>query len=99
MKRLRVRFSIGLILLFVLAQTAGLVHAEIHPFHTHSAECDLYQGLAHPVDTPITSPAHSVLEKPFATLPVARDSVWRPRLAQSFRARAPPALMTMFGFV
>ncbi|MDG6778614.1 hypothetical protein QCB44_07845 [Thiomicrorhabdus sp. zzn3] len=34
--------------LFVWAQTATLLHAEIHPFHQHTAECDIYQYLGQP---------------------------------------------------
>lgn len=32
-KRFVKRWWLGLVMLFVLAQTAGLVHAQIHPFH------------------------------------------------------------------
>lgn len=38
------------ILLFVLTQTVGLWHAEIHPFHEHTASCDLFEHLAQPID-------------------------------------------------
>lgn len=41
---------LALSILFVVAQTAGLLHAEIHPFHEHSEECDVYEMLAKPVD-------------------------------------------------
>lgn len=38
------------ILLFVLTQTVGLWHTEIHPFHEHTASCDLFEHLAQPID-------------------------------------------------
>lgn len=38
------------ILLFVFAQTVGLTHAEIHPFHEHAASCDLFEQLSQPIN-------------------------------------------------
>lgn len=43
-------WSLALILLFVSSQTAGLLHAEIHPFHEHEASCDVLEHLANPID-------------------------------------------------
>jgi len=37
--------------LFVFSQTAGLLHAEIHPFHEHTEECDVYEKLAQPTSS------------------------------------------------
>lgn len=36
-----------LVLLFVFAQTASLLHAEIHPFHEHTEVCDAFHLLEH----------------------------------------------------
>jgi hypothetical protein len=44
--------------LFVFSQTASLLHAEIHPFHEHTEECDVYEMLAQPT----SSPAQVVLQ-------------------------------------
>ncbi len=44
-------WSLALALLFVMAQTAGLLHAEIHPFHEHDASCDVFDKLAQPFDS------------------------------------------------
>jgi hypothetical protein len=79
-----------LILLFAVTQTAGLVHAEIHPFHEHTASCDLFDHLAQPIDdvatyTPnLLPPVHS-RSKNDALISVAQ-SVYQ----QSFQSRAPP---------
>lgn len=45
----RLFLAVFLLSLFVSAQTAALLHAEIHPFHHHTAECDLLDQLAQPV--------------------------------------------------
>ena len=37
--------------LFVFSQTAALLHAEIHPFHEHTEECDVYEMLAQPTSS------------------------------------------------
>lgn len=37
-----------LVTFFLFARTAGLIHSEIHPFHCHTAQCEIYQGMAHP---------------------------------------------------
>lgn len=37
-----------LIILFALAQFAAVIHAEIHPFHEHSIECDHLDNAAEP---------------------------------------------------
>ncbi|WP_178862839.1 DUF2607 family protein [Thiomicrorhabdus cannonii] len=45
----RIFLAVFLLALFVSAQTASLLHAEIHPFHHHTAECDLLEQIAQPV--------------------------------------------------
>lgn len=47
---LNIKWIAPLILLFVFTQTASLWHAEIHPFHEHTASCDVFENLAQPID-------------------------------------------------
>ena len=54
----RAWFSFLFSVLFVFSQTAGLMHAEVHPFHDHTEECDVYEMLAQPT----SSSAQVVLE-------------------------------------
>ncbi|MGE4500363.1 MAG: hypothetical protein AB7C96_08485 [Hydrogenovibrio sp.] len=82
-----------LLLAFVLlfAQTAALLHAEIHPFHEHTEVCNAFDGVEHQA-----SAFTPTFELP--QTPVYRD-VWRPDSILSFAAtfaavyfsRAPPA--------
>jgi len=37
-----------MMMLFVLSQTAGVIHTEIHPFHEHEASCDVFDNLGKP---------------------------------------------------
>lgn len=32
---------------FLFAQTAALIHAEIHPFHEHTEACNVFEGVEH----------------------------------------------------
>lgn len=41
------KWALGL-MLFVAAQTAGTIHAEIHAFHEHSVYCDAFENAAEP---------------------------------------------------
>ncbi|MDX1352416.1 MAG: hypothetical protein R3254_05335 [Thiomicrorhabdus sp.] len=84
------RFISGLILLFVLSQTAGLLHAEIHPFHEHEASCDVFENLAQPLDQP-TLFSHKV-DRPAADIPLAIElrSVFEAVYQPHFFGRAPP---------
>ncbi len=78
------------ILLFVLTQTAGLWHSEIHPFHEHTASCDLFEHLAQPIDNPepfttkISAPQH--LLSPNSALVSVYYAVYQP----FHHSRAPP---------
>ncbi|MDX1347977.1 MAG: hypothetical protein R3189_06990 [Thiomicrorhabdus chilensis] len=80
----------SLMTLFVFSQTAGLLHAEIHPFHQHTAECDIYEHMA--------QPSSGALDE-VATLPARWQSVLQPAIVFStvsidfmpaFMGRAPP---------
>ena len=87
----RIWLPFVLSMVFVFSQTASLLHAQIHPFHEHTEECDVYEMLAQPT----SSPAHVEL----ATSPIWRVSnvftlaVQTPRFSFSpvYSARAPPA--------
>ncbi len=77
-------------MLFVLTQTAGLLHSEIHPFHEHTASCDLFDQLAQPIDGPepfatnISVPHY--LPSPNSTLVSVYSAVYQPHAY----SRAPP---------
>lgn len=84
------RWLLSTAMLFVFAQTAALLHAEIHPFHEHSEACDVYEKLAQPA---------SGLADIVSTVP----TLWRPQtlpdpaavdpslvFAPFFYSRAPP---------
>ena len=79
-----------LVTLFFFAKTAGLLHSEIHPFHHHTVECDLYQGMAHPVsdqvetlDLALPTPTYSHFDE--RVFPVYPALAYPP-----FWGRAPP---------
>lgn len=52
-----IRLIASFIILFAFTQTVGLLHSEIHPFHTHTAECDLYDQFAQPINETVDSVA------------------------------------------
>ena len=84
------QFVSGLILLFVLSQTAGLLHAEIHPFHEHEASCDVFDNLAQPLDS--TSEYLPKSTRPAALIPqsIQVRSVFESPYLPAFFGRAPP---------
>lgn len=41
----RVARHLMLVLVLVVTQFAGVVHAEVHDFHKHSQSCDVYQAM------------------------------------------------------
>ncbi|BCN94260.1 hypothetical protein THMIRHAM_20450 [Thiomicrorhabdus immobilis] len=80
-----------LVLLFVLSQMAGLLHAEIHPFHQHEASCDVFENLAQPLDQPIAF--STAVEKPAPFIPsgIQLRSVFEAVYQPHVFGRAPPA--------
>lgn len=38
---------LGLLAILLFAQTAALIHSEIHPFHHHSEQCHVFVGVEH----------------------------------------------------
>jgi len=82
--------SILFSVLFVFAQTAALLHAEIHPFHEHSEECDVYEKLGQPTN----SSAQVVLEATtvWQSSTVVFSKIQTPQMAfvPVYWGRAPP---------
>lgn len=76
--------------LFVFSQTAGLLHAEIHPFHEHTAECDIYEMLAQPTSsvTPLLVQAVTL----WSSSSIIAMAIQTPKTAflPVYRSRAPP---------
>lgn len=77
--------------LFVFTQTAGLLHDEIHPFHEHTAECDIYEMLAQPTSsaTPIVVEAVTL----WSASTVLCLAIQTPKSLSlpAYQSRAPPA--------
>jgi len=85
-----IRFISGLILLFVFSQTAGLVHAEIHPFHEHEASCDVFDNLAHPLDKISYASFQITRPAPMIPLGIEARSVFHFVYQPHAFGRAPP---------
>lgn len=83
-------FINGLILLFVLSQTAGLLHAEIHPFHEHEASCDVFDNLGQPLDSPAEYLPQIASPAPIISQSIQLRSVFEPPYFPAFFGRAPP---------
>ncbi|WP_321325869.1 hypothetical protein [Thiomicrorhabdus sp.] len=81
---------VGLILLFLSSQTAGLLHAEIHPFHKHTASCELFEQLAQPVDSGNTYTFSFFKPSPIIPYAFALVSVFETPFTAHFFSRAPP---------
>ncbi|GAB6069295.1 hypothetical protein JCM30760_03920 [Thiomicrorhabdus hydrogeniphila] len=84
------RWIAGLILLFALSQTAGLLHAEIHPFHKHTASCEHFEQLAHPVDSGYLYKFSFFKLDLIIPYEFALVSVFKARFTAHFFGRAPP---------
>ena len=95
----------GLILLFVLSQTAGIVHAVVHPFHAdehsqqhennkhesiHGVNCDVFDHLAQQVNS--ASEVSFSFAKPAPQIPTTIElrSVFNSVYQPHFFGRAPP---------
>ena len=84
------RFISSLILLFVFSQTAGLLHAEIHPFHEHEASCDVFDNLGQPLDSASEYLPNIASPTPLIPQSVQLRSVFESLYTPSFWGRAPP---------
>ncbi|MGF1645061.1 MAG: hypothetical protein ACFCUJ_15595 [Thiotrichales bacterium] len=80
------------LLLFVFAQTAALLHAEVHEFHEHDASCAVYAVVEHQtpqVVPPIALPSPGYRHLTVTVPMPAWVSFSRARI---YWARAPPRL-------
>lgn len=84
------RFISGLILLFVFSQTAGLLHAEIHPFHEHEASCDVFDNLGQPLDSLANFIPNLASPAPLIPQSIQVRSVFESPYIPAFLGRAPP---------
>lgn len=84
------RFISGLILLFLFSQTAGLLHAEVHPFHEHEASCDVFDNLGQPLDSPAEFLPQINRPAPLIPQSIQVRSVFESLYTPSFWGRAPP---------
>lgn len=85
------RWLMGMVMLFVLSQMAGVVHAQIHLFHEHEASCDVFDNLGQPLDK--TASFSFSLVKPSPQIPFAIElrSVFDATYVSYFFGRAPPS--------
>ncbi|MEA3404762.1 MAG: hypothetical protein U9R28_03365 [Pseudomonadota bacterium] len=76
----------------MFSQTAGLLHAEIHPFHEHTEECDVYEQLAKPTSSSgqIVFGATTVWQASLITVASVHEATLA--LSSPFWARAPPSV-------
>lgn len=76
---------------FLLSQTEGIIHAEIHPFHQHEASCDVFDNLAQPY-SPATYVSAVDLQQiaSDAYLPELTRLFYKTHI-DHFYGRAPPA--------
>ncbi|MPQ76384.1 hypothetical protein [Hydrogenovibrio sp. JE_KL2] len=79
-----------LVMLFVFSKTVGFIHGEVHPFHHHTEQCEIYQSLGHPIDDRVFT-LDFLLFPPNFSFPVATAflHVSISRLS-GFLGRAPP---------
>ncbi len=86
----KIKWIAPFVLLFVLVQTVGLLHAEIHPFHEHTESCDLFEHLAQPVDDVENFTAN--VSKPNHLISSNRPlvSVYSALYQPFYHSRAPP---------
>ncbi|RLW60642.1 MAG: hypothetical protein B6D75_05115 [gamma proteobacterium symbiont of Stewartia floridana] len=87
-----------LILLFLLAQSATLLHAEVHEFHDHDHEeyCDTFKSLEkhhYYIGVSAIQISHVPQERAETTFHLAKTSL---HSSQFYEARASPALISTF---
>lgn len=89
------RFSpVALLLLFLLAQTVALLHAEVHAFHEHDQACEIFENVE---KQPSLIGFEFSFEKTAQTFPeplCILPSALRSVLTTAFEARAPPASLS-----
>ena len=75
--------------LFLFAQTATLIHSEVHPFHQHGAECDIYQGVENQTLDSVIPYSQPTIENSFFSHGLIAIS-WLSHEAITSKARSPP---------
>lgn len=77
---------------FLAAQTAAVIHAEIHAFHEHTEYCEAFEQVAQPtLDSPEFQPLLKVELPSIATL-LLKPPAGQSQFLFSYSVRAPPAL-------
>lgn len=86
----RARLVYGLATVLLFALTATLIHNEVHPFHEHTAQCDVFEGVQNQV-TDAPAVLLLVLLVVFArVLSSTKSSFFNSQIRTAFQARAPP---------
>lgn len=83
-----------LILLFLLAQSATLLHAEVHDFHDHEEYCDTFKSLEkhhNLIGVSAIQISHVPQDRAETTFHRAKTSL---HSSQFYEARASPALIS-----
>ena len=75
--------------LFLFAQTATLIHSEVHSFHQHEAECDIFQGVENQTLDSVIPYSQPTVENSFVSLGLLAISCLSHEAITS-KARSPP---------
>lgn len=75
--------------LFLFAQTAALIHSEVHHFHEHEAECDIYLGVENQTLDSVVPLSQPTLKNSFVSIAFI-DISWLINETITAKARAPP---------
>ena len=89
-KRWMLRWTLLLVILFVAAQFAGLLHAEVHDYHEHEVSCDLFDNLIQPFSSTTYLPNIEQLYSVSYLAPVPLVSRAANLHINHFFGRAPP---------
>ncbi|BBN60594.1 DUF2607 family protein [Hydrogenovibrio marinus] len=81
-----------LLALFLFAKTAGLIHDEVHPFHHHTDQCEIYQAMAHPVSDDVYEVELHLFKPVYALQASEAVSQVYTTTYPAFWGRAPPFL-------
>lgn len=83
------QWVLGLVL-FVAAQTAGTIHAEIHAFHEHTVFCEAFENAADPTIPDSGFVAIFVFERLQSQVLVLKLPAGSFPSFDAFQSRAPP---------
>jgi hypothetical protein len=82
-----------LLALFLFAKTAGLIHDEVHPFHHHTEECDIYQAMAHHTGDTVAELEVAISAPEYTLHDTVVVSQRTPSTYPAFWGRAPPSFV------